>query len=133
MMRYFDSNFFIYAAIDGGKTGQWARELLNSIESGKESAVTSALTYDEFFWKVKREKGFEAALIATEALLEMPNLRFLEVDDEVIWKSFELIRNHKMDPRDSIHAACALLHGVFTIVTEDKDFDKIDELNREWR
>ena len=131
-MKYFDSNFFIYAAIDRGKKGEWARNLLREIESGKESAVTSALTYDEFFWKVNREKGFKAALTATEALLEMPNLRFLEVDDEVIWKSFELIKNLELDPRDSIHAACALLHGVFTIVTEDKDFDRIGEINREW-
>ena len=131
-MKYFDSNFFIYAAIDAGKTGEWARNLLRAIESGKESAVTSALTYDEFFWKVNREKGFKAALTATETLLEMPNLRFLGVDDEVIWKSFELIKNSKLDPRDSIHAACAILHGVFSIVTEDKDFDRIDEINREW-
>lgn len=132
-MKYFDSNFFIYATIDRGKKGEWARNLLREIESGKESAVTSALTYDEFFWKVNREKGFKAALTATEALLEMPNLRFLEFDDEVIWKSFELIKNLKLDPRDSIHAACALLHGIFTIVTEDKDFDRIKEINREWR
>jgi predicted nucleic acid-binding protein len=131
-MRYFDSNFFIYAALDNGKKGKWARNLLRAIESGKESAVTSALTYDEFIWKVKREKGFEAAITATEALLEMPNLHFLEIDDEVIWKSFELIKNQKLDPRDSIHAACALLHGVFTIVTEDKDFDRVNEINREW-
>ena len=55
-MIYYDSNFFIYAAIDGGKTGQWARKLLNSIESGKESAVTSALTYDEFFGRSSVKK-----------------------------------------------------------------------------
>ncbi len=131
-MRYFDSNFFIYATLNSGKKGDWARGLISEIESGKISGVTSTLTYDEFFWKVKREKGFKAAVVATEALLEMPNLRFLSVTDEVVWKSFELINNLKLDPRDSIHAACALLHGVFTIVTEDKDFDNIDELTREW-
>jgi predicted nucleic acid-binding protein len=131
-LKYYDSNFFIYAAIDGGKKGKWARNILKKIESGKEYAATSALTYDEFFWKVNREKGREAALVATEALLEMPNLRFLEIDNEVIWKSFELIRNLKLDPRDSIHAACSILRGVYTIVSEDKDFDVVGELNREW-
>jgi predicted nucleic acid-binding protein len=131
-MKYFDSNFFIYAVLDRGKKGKWARDLIKEIESGSESAVTSTLTYDEFYWKVNREKGFEVALEATEALLEMPNLRFLEVDDEVIWKSFELIKNLKLDPRDSIHAACALLRGVYTMVSEDMDFDGIGELNRVW-
>ena len=131
-MKYFDSNFFIYATINNGKIGRWARTIIKEMIVGKISAVTSTLTYDEFFWKVKREKGFKAAIIATEALLEMPNLRFLPVNDEVVWKSFELIKNFKLDPRDSIHAACALLHGVFTIVTGDKDFDKIDEITREW-
>ena len=131
-MRYFDSNFFIYATLDRGKKGNWARSIISEIETGKIPGVTSTLTYDEFFWKVKSKKGFNTAVIATEALLEMPNLRFLSVNDEVIWKSFELIKNLKLDPRDTIHAACALLHGVFTIVSEDKDFDKIDELTREW-
>jgi len=131
-MRYFDSNFFIYATLNRGKKGAWARGIISEIESGKISGVTSTLTYDEFFWKVKREKGFNAAVVATEALLEMPNLRFISVTDEVVWKSFELIKNLKLDPRDSIHAACALIHGVFTIVTEDKDFEKIAELTREW-
>lgn len=131
-MKYFDSNFFIYAVLDRGKKGKWARDLIKDIESGKEYAATSALTYDEFYWKVNKEKGFEPALEATEAFLEMPNLRFLEIDHEVIWKSFELIKNLKLDPRDSIHAACALIRGVYTIVSEDKDFDVIRELNREW-
>jgi predicted nucleic acid-binding protein len=131
-MKYFDSNFFIYAALNNGKKGNWARGIISEIESGNTSGVTSTLTYDEFFWKVRKEKGFKTAVMATEALLEMPNLRFLAVNDEVVWKSFELIRNLKLDPRDSIHAACAILHGVFTIVTEDKDFNKIDELTRVW-
>ena len=131
-MKYYDSNFFIYAVLNKGRNGNWARGIISEIESGNALGVTSTLTYDEFFWKVKREKGFKAAVMATEAFLEMPNLRFLAVTDEVIWKSFELIRNLKLDPRDSIHAACALLHGVFTIVTEDKDFDKINDLTREW-
>ena len=131
-MKYYDSNFFIYGAIHSGKTGKWVREVIQSIEDGKASAVTSTLTYDEFFWKVKREKGYEAAVIATGSLLEMPNLRFLPVNAEVIWKSFELIKNLRLDPRDSIHAGCALIHGVFTIVSEDKEFDRIIEITREW-
>ena len=59
-MKYYDSNFFIYGAINTGKKGKWARDVIQSIEGGKASAVTSTLTYDEFFWKVKKEKGYEA-------------------------------------------------------------------------
>lgn len=36
------------------------------------------------------------------------------------------------DPRDSIHASTALIHGIYTIVSEDSDFDELVDLNREW-
>ncbi|MCD5409151.1 MAG: PIN domain-containing protein [Methanocellales archaeon] len=35
-----------------------------------------------------------------------------------------------IDPRDAIHAACAITHGIYTIISEDPDFDKIAVLSR---
>lgn len=130
-MIYIDSNVFIYAFIDAGDKGSKARLLLKKIREGKEvPAVTSALTFDEVFWIVKKEKGFNNALKAGRALLEMPNLMFLEVNDEVIWKAYELIKKYKLGPRDAIHLSSALIHGVYTIVSEDKCFDNVEEIER---
>jgi len=131
-MIYLDSMVPIYAILYADKRGEWARNLLEHVRNGKQAAVTSALTFDEVFWKVKKEKGFDAALQAGEAFLTMPNLTFIDVNDEILWESLALIKQYKLDPRDAIHAACAITHGVYTIISEDSDFDKIVKLNREW-
>jgi len=129
-MKYLDANIFIYAFIDVGDKGNRARLLLKKIREGKEVAATSALTFDEVFWIVKKEKGFDNALKACKALLEMPNLICFDVNDEVIWRAYELIKRYRLDPRDSIHISCALTHGVFTLISEDKDFDRVKEIER---
>ncbi len=131
-MIYLDSMVPIYAILYADRRGKWARNLLERVRDGEQAAVTSALTFDEVFWKVKKEKGFNAALQAGEAFLTMPNLTFIDVNDEVLWESLALIKQYKLDPRDAIHAACAITHGVYTIISEDPDFDKIVKLNREW-
>jgi hypothetical protein len=129
-MNYLDANIFIYAFIDAEDKGNRARLLLKKIRKGKEIAATCALTFDEVFWIVNKEKGFDNALEAGKALLEMPNLIFFDVNDEVIWKAYELIKRYRLDPRDSIHLSSALTHGVFTLISEDKDFDRVKEIER---
>lgn len=129
-MIYLDSNIFIFAALNDDEKGEKCRELIKKIREGKEKAATSALTFDEIVWKVKKTKGNDAALIVGKTILEMQNLIILEVNGTVLWEAYNLIKNYDLDPRDSIHAACAIVNGIFTIVSEDPDFDKLKELNR---
>ncbi len=129
-MIYIDSNIFIYAAVYQDDKGNNARKLIKKITDGEIIATTSALTFDEVFWIVKKERNIEMALEAGKALLLMQNLKFLKVDDTVLWQAYNLIEKHKLDPRDAIHAACAIIHGVYTIISEDSDFDIIKEFER---
>ncbi len=78
-------------------------------------------------------KGNYAAITNIEAFLAMPNMRFMDVDDGVIWKALELIREYKLLPRDGIHAATAFNAGAERIYSEDGDFDRIKGLKRMWK
>lgn len=131
-MKYTDSPLFIYAAISSDETGASARKEIKKIREGKQPVLTSTLTFDEVFWKVKKEKGQEAALKAGKAFLEMENVAFVDVTDNVLWRAYELIESYSLDPRDAIHAACALVRGASVMISEDKDFDRITEIKREW-
>ncbi len=131
-MKYIDSNMLIYATLDDNKKGEWCRSLLKKIEDGDEKAGTSYLTYDEVLWKIDKATSKEDALEVVETILTMPNLRFFEVDSEVIWKAHQLIKREDFDPRDAIHLSTAVNHGIYTIVSEDTDFDKTSEVEREW-
>lgn len=131
-MRYLDSNLFIYAALYTDERGEKARDYIEKIRKGDEKAITSALTFDEVFWKLKEEKGFEEALKLGKSFLEMNNLLFVEVNDQVLWRSYQLIKKHKLDPRNAIHLSCSLEKGVRKIISEDKDFDDVGEVERDW-
>ncbi len=132
-MNYLDSNLVIYAILDEKDTGDWARGLLEKVQNEEMPACTSFLTFDEVFYKVNKIKGTKIALKNLEAFLTMPNMRFFNVDDSVIWRSLELIKEYRILPRDAIHAATALIAGAETIYSEDADFDKIKGMKRKWK
>jgi predicted nucleic acid-binding protein len=132
-LNYFDSNLIIYAMLDETEIGEWARELLERVQNEEMPACTSFLTFDEVFYKVNKVKGSGVAIKNLEAFLTMPNMRFIDVNDDVIWKALELIKEYRLLPRDAIHAATAFNAGAETIFSEDTDFDNIQGLKRTWK
>jgi hypothetical protein len=129
-MIYLDANVFLNATLNREEEGEKARGLIGKLQKAEISAVTSALSFDEVFWIVKKHRDFTSALRAAKALLEIPNLTFLEVNDETLWSAYNLAEKYKLDPRDAIHVACALDHAVFTIISEDEHLDKVGEIKR---
>jgi len=128
-MLYLDSNIFIYAAISNTEQGKKARALLQIIQQGQEKAATSALTFDEVFWVIKKRNA-EAAFEACNALLNFPNLEIIPADREIALSALGIIKEYNVAPRDAIHAATALSEKADAIVSTDPHFDKIKELKR---
>ncbi|MDO9517743.1 MAG: type II toxin-antitoxin system VapC family toxin [Methanosarcinaceae archaeon] len=131
-MNYLDSNLIIYAILDDTKIGNWSREVLERVQNAEIPGCTSFLTFDEVYYKVNKIKGTDIAIKNLEAFLLMPNMRFIDVNDIIIWKSLELIKEYMFLPRDAIHAATALIAGADTIISQDADFDNIKGLKRTW-
>lgn len=128
-MLYLDANVFIYATLNTEDIGENARSLLQKIQCGEEKAVTSALTFDEVFWVIKKHDQ-EAALTACQALLNFPNLEIEKVDKELVLFALQLIEKHHLAPRDAIHAATAIRNNIEIIASTDEHFDKIKQLKR---
>lgn len=59
-----------------------------------------------------------------------PNLRILGVDEEIVKYAQNLIEKYNLKPRDAIHAASAIKNGAKEIITNDNDFDIVNELER---
>jgi len=129
-MLYIDSNVFIYAALNTEEIGEKARALLLKVQQGEEQASSSALTFDELVWAVKKYRTVEDAINAGEVFLNFPNLRLTLVNGELLASALNLIRKYRLDPRDSIHAATAILERAEAIVSTDTHFDKIKEIRR---
>ena len=127
-MIYLDANVFVFAAADRGKLGKLAGEIIRALESDKNSAVTCCLTVDEVVWAVKKLLGsYELAISAGESLFKIKNLQVLPVLPEDMLRAFGLMKQG-LHPRDATHAEVSLNHGVFTIVCEDTDFEKVGNL-----
>lgn len=128
-MLYLDSNIFIDAILNLEAPGNRARSLLSRIQQGKEQALTSALTFDEIVWAVKKHRTLEDAIKAGEAFLNFPNLKLIPVDDEMLLSAINVIRQYRLDPRDAIHAATAITEKAH-MISDDPHFDKVNELKR---
>ena len=127
-MIYLDANIFVRAAIDIGNLGEVARNIICALEENECSAITSCLTIDEVIWVVRRIlKSYKLAVSSGEKLFKIRGLKIVPAMPEDVLRAFDLMKQG-LRPRDAIHAATALNHSIFTIVTEDPDFKKVKSL-----
>jgi len=129
-MAYVDANIFIFAIENGAKGSDACLDVLDAIARGKTTATTCALTWDEVVNSIAKNKGKQAAIAAGEAMLAIPNLKIIPADRKVITLAQKILATYGTKPRDSIHAACAILAGESEIYSFDSDFDKVKELKR---
>jgi len=127
---YIDSNIFIFAYSEDKENGVICRKILDLIIENKITAFTSTLTFDEIFNKIMRLKDKQTALIVSDLFLNLNNLKFIEVDLNIVSSSLSLLKKYNLGPRDAIHLACAFSKDLKNIITNDKDFDKIEEIKR---
>jgi len=132
-LAYIDSNIFIYPVIyraDNLEKARNAREMLLRIERGDLKGYTSTLTWDEVVWVVGRTLGREDGVNQGKKLLGFPNLEFIDVDKRVLGSAQMFMDKYKINPRDSIHVASAVVKNLRVMVSDDDDFDRIKEIER---
>ena len=128
-MLYLDANIFIFAAMNTEELGEKARALLKRIQLGEEKAETSALTFDEVFWVV-RKHNLELAFETCEALLNFPNIEIVPANRELAASAVQIMRECGLRPRDALHAATAITEKADCIVSTDPHFDRVRGLKR---
>jgi len=132
-MRYIDSNVFIYPIIydaEAEPKASIAKEILIKIAAGSLKAATASLSWDEVTWIVRELLGVEVAKAHGRKLLEFPNLRLLSVDEKAVIEAQRLVEKYSLKPRNAIHAGCAIGNNIKDIITDDSDFDAIEEIRR---
>lgn len=131
-MKYLDANVFIYLALSPSSETKvvHAKNLLEAVIEGNTEAATSSLTWDELVWAVKKIAGIGAAKAEGKKFIMLPKLKILNVNEETLNVAQWVIDNHRIAPRDAIHAACCIENGITEIVSDDTDFDVVKLLKR---
>ena len=127
---YIDSNIFVFAAVSDEKEGLKARQVLEYLAEKNVKIYTSVLTFDEFSYKLLKNRKKEDAVNAISAFFNLKGIIFIDVSRNIIWDAFEIIKNYNLEPRDAIHLAYALSRNLKIMISEDADFDKIKEIKR---
>lgn len=129
-MIYLDANVFVLASLNAEEAGDKARSLLNDVQAGRVDAASSALTFDELVWAVKRHRSAQDSITAGEAFLNMSGLKLVAVNGDLLAIALGVMKEYNLNPRDAIHAASAQSEGAEIIVSGDKHFDRLREVKR---
>jgi predicted nucleic acid-binding protein len=103
------------------------RSWLERVAQGQVRALTSYLTWDEVTWVAGKASGAydrQKAIAAGRLLLELKNLEFIPVDEDVTKGAQNLLAQFGFKPRDCIHASSALIHAGGELLTLDSGFVK---------
>jgi len=113
---YVDVNVIYYFLTANKEFGERSREL---VERYSGNMITSALTVWQLYILFRRDKR---KLSLTQILSDI-GVKVVPLTEDIL-KSAENCK--KLDFDDAIHYATMKAHGVETILSNDRDFDRVD-------
>jgi predicted nucleic-acid-binding protein len=132
--KYFiDTNIFLRAIVkDDTKIARNCERLFKRIKQGEIKAVTSSLVLAEIQWTLKSFYKVEKkdSTVILDGIVRLKNLRIENKENSL--KAIELYKKHNIKFVDTLIASRAdVLNKKLTIISFDKDFDKIKVLRKE--
>lgn len=130
-MEYVDANVFIYPVLYKGRKAEAAGHFLKEVIKGRQ-VITSCLSIDEVVWNVWQEtEDRQTGIKQGKRLLYFPNLQVVRLRPIEIRSALDLMQRYKrLKPRDAFHAATALERNITELISDDEDFEQINELTR---
>ena len=133
MTEYFlDTNIFMYAAGKPHKYKQPCIEILSKTASGEINAIVDTEVFQEIIYRYHHinlaDKGTDLAWSIMDIGIDI--LPVTKKDIEVSLYYYQKYGESGITPRDMIHVATMLNNDTSKIISVDKHFDVIDEVER---
>ena len=128
---FIDTNIPMYAAGTPHPLTGPSQAIIRAVVEGKLEAVTDAEVLQEIFYRYlhigEREKG----LMVFDRFRRIMLGHILPIDEADVQRARELAEEYPgLSPRDLIHLAVMLRHGLHEIITADRGFDQVREIRR---
>ena len=128
MRAFVDSNIFIYAVQSHPIFGKKCRQIIEDIENEKTSAVTSSLNISEIGEVISRYVGKVEAIKAVELVSALP-MSIEPVTKENTIDAISIYCKYNINYADAIMVSVMKEKFIDTIITNDKHFDKLKEID----
>ena len=118
-MKFLDANELAYAFYSNGNTAKCQAAI-------REGGVTDTFGLIEAFRVIEKEtESRELAQAAIKGLLKS-NVEVIDVDVNAVFEALKQASRSRLSIFDSVHYACAVLSQCSSILSYDKDFDKLE-------
>ncbi|ESQ24185.1 MAG: putative nucleic acid-binding protein, contains PIN domain [uncultured Acidilobus sp. JCHS] len=127
-MIFVDANFLIYLNLGVKEVEDYYLRLLS-----EESLATDPLVLDEVIYVSKKKYGvrLEDTLDFLDNIV-LPNSVVLPVTINEYRRAREVMLKYSVSPSDALHVAVMLNNSIRRILSEDRDFDRVKEVERVW-
>ena len=127
---YIDTNIMIYAAGKESIYKEGCLKVLDNISSYENEYYISTEVFQEILYRYDNIGMRNFGIELTESVLELFN-NILSIEEKDIYLSVSMMKKYEqLLSRDAIIIANMLNNDIREIVSVDKDFDKISEINR---
>lgn len=130
--NYFLDSTTLIHAID--KDAEHHKECLNIIgkaAKGEINAATSLETLEETLFILSKLTSTSTAIRVAHDYLRMSKIKKFEMNTAIFEHALEIMDITPLKrPKDAINAATMLEHGIQKIVSEDRDYDTTDLIQR---
>lgn len=151
-VAYIDPSFFLNVLIEEAKFHQQCLEYKDKLKTQHTLLFLSNLGLDEIWYvliklqaiKEHGAKGWQEYLSkhpqaimkyadvlhkTTSAILEITNLHLIEISAEQTLEALTFIKRYGLLPRDAIHLAATALSDIGNLITTDKAFNAVTDIN----
>ena len=130
MTYYIDTNIFLYTANPRDPHYSACKNILKLAGQEKISSVTSVLTFEEIIFYSQKSDSIENGINICNFILKNP-IGIISLTQTIIFKFLQLAKKYpKIRSADLIHTSTCLLNNIDSVISVDRDFDKISEIKR---
>lgn len=130
--KYFlDSSTLIHAKDKRAQFHEECLAVLSKSAKGEIQAATSLETLEETLYVLSKLISNSTALDAVSDLLKMSRIKKYELTLSIFEHALEIVENTPLkQPKDAINVATMLQNNIPLIVSEDKDYDRVQLIRR---
>ena len=123
-----DTSIFIYHFETNEQFVHLTTAILNGVQSGKWSCVTSVITLMEINVLPWRLEQNTVAQTYETLLVSFPNLRILDVNRNIARKAAQLRAEFNLKPADALHIATSIIGGATAWISNDKTHTRVSDI-----